>query len=137
MRGRRQAIRTGADDRDVAAIIGTINDNIHAILPQFLGFHSTVNVAGAGFDFINASAPNGQNRAISLWMLRFWGDIGLNRKPSVAGDWSGQEPPGHRVSSKAQPRRRQFRADIDKARREYRSSAGAETPRGNVEKWTS
>jgi hypothetical protein len=31
MRGRRQAIRTGAYDRDVAAIIGTINDNIHAI----------------------------------------------------------------------------------------------------------
>lgn len=35
MRGRSQAIRTGANNRDVAAIIGTINDDIHANLPQF------------------------------------------------------------------------------------------------------
>ena len=68
MRGRRQAIRAGANDRDVAAIIRTIYDDIH---------QSKGNVAGAGFDFINGSRSDGQNGVIWLRTPGFRGDIVL------------------------------------------------------------
>ena len=38
MRGSRQTIRAGANDRDIATVIGTINDDIHAICRSFFGF---------------------------------------------------------------------------------------------------